>query len=336
MRESPKPDGMSDPGAITTADVVALLSHYGVTAEDLENERRRGFLPSLGGLQGRGDRAGVVGIWSRDAVKRAKRLYRLRARGASGERLRLLLFLADGWGWEHVRDTCIIGLRKVNGAALSGVARYADRDGGLDATALENVQEHQHAALVRALPVDAADGTGPTSLETLRFSVGHLRDASQLDGGSARRISGPLAGFFWPGIGKAGEQIFAFIVDAISMFVDIRAAHLERLLTDADAEQADRGRRLAVANLRHLRHAARRAAGSRWRNESYNLLTISGRAGNISSDEFARNPARVTGPQALGWLIGTTIAIDAAFAEAAQRWRATLVMVLATSFSGKT
>ena len=49
--------------------------------------------------------------------RRAERLYRLRAldrrthRGPSGNVLRLLLFIADDWGWEHVRKTCIDGYR---------------------------------------------------------------------------------------------------------------------------------------------------------------------------------------------------------------------------------
>lgn len=58
--------------------------------------------------------------------QRAERLYRLRAldrrsgRGPSGTVLRLFLFLVDGWGWEHVRETCVQGYRIAVQHAMRG------------------------------------------------------------------------------------------------------------------------------------------------------------------------------------------------------------------------
>jgi hypothetical protein len=101
----------------TTGDVIERLQRLGlnVTVTMIADDTAAHYLPDretahLG-------RDGASGVWEPWMERRAERLYRLRAldrrthRGPSGNVLRLLLFIADDWGWEHVRKTCIDGYR---------------------------------------------------------------------------------------------------------------------------------------------------------------------------------------------------------------------------------
>lgn len=124
-------------GYLTTGQVLEALRRLGldVTATHLDNDTRGGFLPKRPELDvvetGRG-RSGRWEIWM---VLRAERLYRYRrikdANGEpalSGDVLRLLLFLHDGWGWSpRIRDAALRGLDKSIAATLKPVATYTKR-----------------------------------------------------------------------------------------------------------------------------------------------------------------------------------------------------------------
>ena len=73
-------------------------------------------------------RDGASGNWEPWMEQRAERLYRMRAlnqrthHGPTGDVLRLFLFLADGWGWQYVKRTCIKGHQVTVRGCTRGVA----------------------------------------------------------------------------------------------------------------------------------------------------------------------------------------------------------------------
>lgn len=138
-----------------TAAFLDKLACFGVTDQDLKNEVHQGFLPGP-----------TAGVWPLLAVTRAKRLYRLRRRGAAGKNLKMLLFIADGWGWDSLADTCMAGLERVVRISLNGVERYARAKGDLDFF-VEEIAQHQHKALIKKVG-DQPD-LHPTSNETTAF-----------------------------------------------------------------------------------------------------------------------------------------------------------------------
>jgi hypothetical protein len=214
------------PRRMTTAELLRKLPAH-VTGQDLKNERHRGFLPDL-----------EDGLWSPLAVKRAKRLYRLRKLGAEGNSLKILLFLADGWGWNGIKETCIKGLDRANAMNLNGVERYASTDESL-AFSLDDIAEHQHKALVNKVP----DTTmSPTSAETMGFVIGTLRNGVPLEGGSARRLMVPITKASVPSITDQQANVFTSMFDTFAGFLDLRADRQLERLQNASPEQVERGR----------------------------------------------------------------------------------------------
>jgi hypothetical protein len=117
----------------TTGEVVDHLNrlHLNVTLANIADDTEAHYLaPRETEYRGRD---GVSGLWEPWMERRAERLYRLRAlhrrigRGPSGNVLRLLLFFADGWGWEYVKETCIQGYRVSLRAVKRGVANRVRR-----------------------------------------------------------------------------------------------------------------------------------------------------------------------------------------------------------------
>ncbi len=111
----------------TTRNVLDRLERLGlpVTSTMIADDTAAHYLPEretahLG-------RDGASGIWEPWMERRAERLYRLRALdrrtrcGPSGNVLRMFLFLEDGWGWEHIKKTCIEGYRILVRGAMRGV-----------------------------------------------------------------------------------------------------------------------------------------------------------------------------------------------------------------------
>jgi hypothetical protein len=306
---------------LETRELAALL---GVTVTQLDNDQRAGFLypravthPDDGRVQ--------LGLWSPFAIWRAKRLYRLRQLGAKGPRLRILLFLADGWGWDGVRDDCITGLERICVSSLNGVRRYA-KGGEVGAFDLDAIREHQHEALIKS--VGAEGEMRPTSIETTRYYVGVLRDGVPLEGGSARRVMDPLVRLLRPDLGKRATGTWVWLGELVIGMLDLRAERLVRLAAEADAEQVERSRMMFLQNAHFLRQALRRNAGSAWRGRSFSLLTLCGHAPHIDAAEFSKNPAGVTAAQALGGAFALSLAIEAAFRKAAEFGMSVLTRLL--------
>jgi len=292
-----------EPPPITTAALLARLS-AGLTTRDLKNERDRRFLPPL-----------EDGLWSAKAVRRAKRLYRLRRLGADGDTLRLLLFLADGWGWEDIKDTCLKGLERILALSLIGVAKYETAKGPLDFY-VEDIAEMQHKTLLRKVP----DTTmGPTSTETTGFAVGLLRDGVPLEGGSANRIAVPLAKAAWPGIDDSTASMLASFFGLFSTLLDLRAARLVERLTSASPEQVEQGRISTLQNVRCIRVLIRNLAGKE-ANGRMNILTGFGYAREMISVDFSSGDIRLSPKFMLGGLIGQFIAFDISLSEFVQGW----------------
>ncbi len=305
---------------LETAEVLALV---GLTETQLRNDLRDRFLIPPEVVRP-GDGRPQVAVWGPRAVRRAKRLYRLRRRGAEGMRLRILLFLADGWGWEHVRETCLKGLHRGLALSLLGVERYTRR-GNLD-FAIDDIVERQHNALVRT--VGPVEGMQPTSEETTRFYVGLLHNGSPLPGGTAKRLTQPLARLLRPDLGERGAAVWAWLFELVVGMLDLRAERLVRLATEAGPDEVERARRLFNQNAWFVRRALRRNAGRAHRGQSFNLLTLCGHAGRTTPAEFAQNPAGMTGAQALGGVFATTLALDLAYMRFVDYWIGMLPVVL--------
>jgi hypothetical protein len=296
--------------SLETGELLALL---GISETQLRNDLRDGFLASPDVVHPDDGRA-RVGIWSPFAVRRAKRLRRLRRRGAKGQRLRMLLFLADGWGWDRIRDDCVTGLEKITASSLNGVRRYA-KQGDVAAFDLDAIREHQHEALIRAAGEEGE--MRPTSVETTRFYVGMLRDGVPLEGGTAKRVMHPLVRLLRPDLGEAATRTWVWLGELVAGMLDLRAERLARLAAEADPEHVERARKLFRKNVGLLRQALRRNAGSSGRGTSFSLLTLCGHAPRIDAAEFAKNPAGATTAQALGGAFALSLAIEIALEKAA-------------------
>jgi hypothetical protein len=296
---------------IETKDLVATLSAFGVDENALKNDVRRHFLCPSNTVRA-GDGRPRVGYWSPAAVRRAYRLYELRSRGAKGEILRLLLFLEDGWGWQYVRRTCIEGVRRGIAASLSGLARYAGT-GTPDPFAVEAVIAHQHAALERTIGEDT--GARPTSEPMTRFYLGMLRNGVPLEGGTAKSLVEPMNRLFFPEASDEEIATSSWIFDVLATMLDLRLERVVALIEAADANQAERARRSVFENFGNIRDALRRQNGEEPCGDTVNALAVWDWLAKIPAREFAKNPAGLTVPQALGYVMGMSLALDAAFNE---------------------
>jgi hypothetical protein len=309
--EARKPDTME--ADVETRQLTAALAEFGVDELRLKNDVRRNFLPRPR-IESTADGRPRVGYWSATAVRRARLLYKLRQRGAKGEMLRLLLFLEDGWGWQHVRETCLEGVRRGTAASLSGLARYAPR-GAPDDFAVDQIIAHQHATLVST--VGEVEGMRPTSEPMTRFYLGVLRDGAPLDGGSAKSVIEPMNRLFFPEASDEEIATGSWTFDILATMLDLRPARLQMLLESAGEEQVERGRREVFVNFTHIANAIRRQNGEEPVVSLVDARTVWESLADIPPREFAKNPAGLTLAQALGSIVAMTIALDAAMRELA-------------------
>jgi hypothetical protein len=293
-----------------------------VTQARLKNDVSRHFLPPPRTVPSEDGRS-RVGYWNAVAVTRVKRLYRLRRRGVEGEVLRLLLFLADGWGWEHVRDTCRTGVDRATSMSLSGLGQYV-RKRQPDGFAIENIRKHQHEPLVRAL--GDVDGLKETSEPMTRFYLGVLKDGVPLEGGSARSLMEPMLQSFVPEASPDDASFAAMMFDVIATLLDLRAERLVQRVEAAGAHDVECGRLGLRSVLRDLRRIARRAAGPDARGTSCNLLGVGGHARELG-EHLAASPGRVTLAQVLGYCVGMHVALRVAFRELAASFEGLLPML---------
>lgn len=299
-----QPEISKTEGVSTTA-LLAKLAFFGVTDQDLKNEVHQGFLP-----------APAAGIWSPPAVARAKRLYRLRRRGAKGKSLKILLFVADGWGWDGIVDACATGLGRVSRLSLNGVERYARAKGSLDFS-VEDIAEHQHKALVKK--VGEQPDLRPTSNETTAFSVGLLRNGEPLKGGTSRRLVEPLLKGVLPEIPDTIVAYAVMAFDFIATALDLRVERLNERLRLASPEQVEHGRVKLRENLMFVRWLVKHLGGSEAKGHSLNLLTFFGNAQRMNEIDFSQGDVKLSPTFVLASLVGMSIALDIAYSQFLER-----------------
>jgi hypothetical protein len=310
--EARKPDTMG--ADIETRQLATMLTEFGIEEERLKNDVRRRFLPPPR-IVAAADGRPRVGYWSPAAVRRARLLCELRQRGAKGEMLRLLLFLEDGWGWENVRNTCIEGVRRGTAASLTGLARYAPR-GAPDDFAVDEIIAHQHASLVST--VGEVPGMRPTSEPMTRFYLGLLRDGVPLKGGTANSLIAPMNRLFFPEASDEEIATGSWVFDGLATLLDLRPERLLALLNAVDAPHVERGRRSVFVNFGYIANAIRHQNGQERRDTPIDARIVWEWLAKIPAREFAQNPAGATLPQALGYVVGMSIALDATFHEMAE------------------
>lgn len=288
----------TDGDGIPTPALLEKLSFFGVSEQDVKNEVTQGFLPTREG-----------GLWSPFAVRRAKRLYRLRHRGTHGKMLKILLFIGDGWGWEGIRDHCATGLERTLALSLNGVERYAKTKGGLD-FAVDDIAEHQHKALISKVG-DRPD-LQPTSSETTAYYIGMLRDGAPLKDGSPSRIIRPIVKTAFPKISEELADLLVLLFDLLARLIDIRASTLVARLREATASEIEHGRLSLRENLRFIRLLVRRMAGNHRNNHSFNLLTFFGYAKQMKEFNFSQGDVKLTQTLVFAGLVGGFISLDVA------------------------
>lgn len=275
-------------------ELVARLQRLGltVTAETLRADVYARLLPSPQRV-GRGPKAGVIGVWSAEGVRRAEYLHRLRRLGLHGESLRLLLFMRDGADFTTVQPSVIAGTRKLLHLIMSPVYRH-HRARPTRTTAEFMVDEYEEH-------VPNAD----PGLDQLLW--GTLLDGAPLKRGSYQRVEQIVRR-----LGFDVSQDYAAIMQQV--WPALRMSE-ERWLAAANDPDPARWREAAACMRGHLllvRATARRAAkGASWLQEarqggfafSSNPLAVFGFPRPLLDAILRELPGRPTRAQLLGaWL----------------------------------
>lgn len=291
----------TEPGGITTVALLDKLAYFGVGSQDLKNAVSRGFLPGP-----------VDGLWSPFAVARAKRLYRLHHQGARGKMLKILLFIADGWGWDDIREVCADGVSSIGKLTLNGAQRYARAKGDLSFS-VEDIAEHQHRALIRKVG-DRPD-LRPTSVETMAFSVGMLRDGVPLDGGTSRRLIEPLLRAWIRGLPNQIVDYAVLAFDMLAGFMDLRLARLVERVENATPAQVEHARLKLRENVFFIRRLVKKMGGKDSVGHSLNILTFFGHAKEMKETDFSQGDVKLSPTKIMGGYVGMTVALNVAFSE---------------------
>lgn len=231
---------------------------------------------------------------------RAERLYRLRAidrrsgRGPAGELLRLLLFLADGWGWEYVRQTCIRGYRITLRLATRGVSnRLRGRELTLDNLWMfaEDIAEDQHRPQA---PTQA-------QVDCLKMTLGLLLFGTAPDGamGTIEQVVGNL-------LPRADQDDFRKYKQLLPLTCSLLNIGESEAIKVLESNVSDDLLQRAVCNFRGLVRGVR----SGFRKKSFegkdklrssNPLTAFGTASHFRFQQsFRRMAVRATPAQCLG------------------------------------
>ena len=299
---------MSDPRTEveckTTGEVLARLHRLGllhVTSAMIENDTASHYLPKRETAhRGRG---GASGLWEPWMERRAERLYRLRAldrrtgHGPSGLVLRLFLFFADGWGWEHVKETCVQGYRLSIRAAMQGVK---NRVRGRPLT-LENLH-----AVADDIAQEQYKGKEPTQdqIDRVKMTIGVFAFGAAPDGkmGTLERITADLVPDAEPGtlaeLKQFGPLLWTMLGASESEAIEI-----------LEGEHSPQHIRQALRNAHDLRRRARAMFRDKFAGDlhderpSFNPLTFFGAASDPRFQKalrVRRMPFRATPAQLLG------------------------------------
>jgi hypothetical protein len=244
------PHNGSEPQSRTTGDVLQRLQKLGLpaTLSSIAADTKVHYLPDR--ATGHFGRAGASGRWELWMERRAERLYRLRAlnnrtkRGPSGTVLRLFLFLADGWGWEFIKEACIKGYRFSVRTSTRGVANRSRKPltlKSLPFIAEEIAQDQRRPEIPDQAEVDRVKMT----VGLLKFgvapdsnlgSLGPLFDNMMLDGDNNDEI----------------RQVKKF-APLIASLIDTSEENAVNVIGSADDETIQATRENFHAALLHLR-----------------------------------------------------------------------------------
>ncbi|MDP9470031.1 MAG: hypothetical protein M3Q71_05100 [Chloroflexota bacterium] len=273
----PRPDA-----GITTTQFLARLQARGlaVTANMLAQDVKAGYLPSPA-MQPRGRRSGIGRLWSAAASERGVYLYRLRRRGVTGDLLRVLLFLHDGWGWERVRPVCEAGLRKVLHTQASPVKR---RLRTMTPTNLDFLIGEVTEGVVQ-------------SEEFARFAWGTGFFGAALPGGSLQPFLDSFQTVYGLSVPEGTSEEAERRIQELGLTYE-RFLTLVRTADDAQAERARQRFWLTMGWFRRLQQVRLMADGER--SYSSNPLTFFGRSRKEVQAMGRSLPGRPTPAQLLG------------------------------------
>jgi len=320
-------DGVKEQPA-TTGEIVARLARIGLTvsATQIDNDTRDGFLPERT-AKAVGSGRGRSGQWEPWMFRRAERLYRLRKirdpdgePALSGDVLRILLYIGDGWGWsDRLRDTALRGHEKSVGATLAPVAKYTKvyRDNNNISAALD---EHElDIGPVEKHAIGMLENGEPLSGGTLRPLYDAAKHAGMLRGLSP--IAASLASVIGidPSEGESfvADFLYTLLVHRLDDGTESSSAGLASLIrSQILSTSEDDARRLLPTFRRFVRDVrgfVHRSAIVEGRpGFPTNPITMFGRRQRQLEREFRENraPRRITPAQSLALFIAISIVAD--------------------------
>jgi hypothetical protein len=314
---------------VSTDEILERLSDWDGTREHLAYDVRHHYLPPPDtdvhdSGRGRG------GWYKPYVVPRARMLYRLRRVKCDPRTIRLILFLKDGWGWEYVRDDCMMGAAKIFGISLNGLKRYAP-SGVVDDFAVEAIIEHQHEWLLSKVDKPSPD-LKPTSEETTKFVLGTFGTGEPIEGATAKRLTEPMAKAMWPKMGRFKRWLFVMLFDAFTAMLDLRSERMLHRIEHAGEKNLRRARYDWRCNLYLLRRVARKLVRGKTKGVCFSLIGLGGQAAKIDPNQFKK--CGLSMYQMFAAFVGMTVAFSMAFEELYETLKTTLP-VLTKSLLGK-
>lgn len=307
----------------TTGEVVARLQRLGLPASvgSIARDTRDHYLPPR--ETEHAGRQGNSGLWEPWKERRAERLYRLRAldrrtnRGPSGDVLRLLLLIHDGWGFEYVKQTCVEGYRRLARGATRGVDNRV-RKGQLT---LDNVPFYaEDIATDQYRPKEPSKEQVQRvafTLNTMLFGVDTGSGMGTLDDFMDELVQndwGPEELAQWRLMGPLLRTILDPSVANV-----LRCAENAKPDTVARAAKEFRSDIYFIRRMFHAKFGRARDGGLL----SSNPLTMLGGAAYIRLGDIVRNaPVRITPAQVLGGQFLIALAMVRRMDELAQQARA--------------
>lgn len=284
---------------ITTDKLLKKLTDIGLTVSQnmLAQDVKKGYLPSPE-KSGRGPRQGVGGLWNELAVRRAVYLYRLRSRKVTGDLLRVILFLKDGWGWSEVKQICLAGLQKMILVQSSPVRKH------LRKPTPSNVE----------FCFDEIAEETDTNPKTEAFILGMGLFGKPIAGGSLQHLFSTFQPFFIPDGNSKGKDFFKTLTTLTEQFIvelGFTWEDLVKLVKTADDAVANKARLHLHQQRREFRQMLRKHNTLNGiHNGSTNFLTFCGQSEKSLKAVFRTIPQRITVAQLLGSCLVPAIALE--------------------------